>query len=224
MGISIEQLEAITGQNEFKLIPFLSPLNDTLTRFTIDTPAKQAYFLSQICHESGCFRYTEEIASGVDYEGRTDLGNTISGDGMRFKGRGLIQITGRANYKKLSDYFGTNFIANPYALKNPQWACLSAGWFWSKKGLNEVCDKNNFLMVTYLINGGFNGLEDRLKYLVKSYNVLKLDGLAEQMRQVTLEVSHNFSVAPDTRFRKLLFKQIPDQNNLNILLKKLQTL
>lgn len=222
--ITLEQLKSITNQKESILSPFVNSLNYTFNEFSINSPQRQAYFLSQICHESGCFLYTEEIASGVAYENRLDLGNTVSGDGIRFKGRGLIQLTGRNNYKKLSDRFGVNFVSNPYMLKSADWASRSAGWFWNLKKLNDYCDKNNFLMTTFLINGGFNGLEDRLKYLVKSYNVLEIPGLAKQMSEVSLEITFNIFSPKDSLFRKLLSKQIPDKDTLNGMMKRLQIL
>ncbi|MBO5387618.1 MAG: hypothetical protein J6A59_05690 [Lachnospiraceae bacterium] len=108
-------------------------------------------------------RYVEEIASGKKYEGRKDLGNTQKGDGMRFKGRGLIQITGRANYTELSNDVGINFVSQPLLLSLPEYAVMSACWFWDKRKLNKYADAGEFKEITRRINGGYNGLEDREK-------------------------------------------------------------
>src|SRR5512145_1516576 len=105
---------------------FFLPLTNAMREFNIDTPRRQAAFLAQIAHESGSLRYVEEIASGEAYEGRQDLGNTEPGDGKLFKGRGLIQITGRNNYKRLSKGLAYDFIEDPEALKKPGAASYSA--------------------------------------------------------------------------------------------------
>jgi putative chitinase len=147
--------------------------------------------LSQVGHESGGLYYTEEIASGSSYEDRTDLGNIHKGDGKKFKGRGLIQITGRFNYTKLSEVFGIDLINNPKMLgglnvkkcstEQLENAALSAGWFWNSRNLNALADKidiqqklsagtlnrANFIKITQKINGGENGLQDRLDRYVK---------------------------------------------------------
>lgn len=163
--ISKEQLHEImpfaTGEN---LEKFTDPLNETMVRFEINTPQRIACFLAQLAHESGSLKYTREIASGAAYEGRKDLGNTQSGDGIKFKGRGLIQLTGRANYQALTDAFGVDFVANPELLEGAVYASMSAGWFWKKKGLNELADKMDFTKITKRVNGGLNGLVDRMKY------------------------------------------------------------
>jgi len=164
---------------------FLAPINETCERFQINTPVRQLCFLAQIGHESGGLFFTEELASGEDYEGRADLGNTQPGDGKRFKGRGLIQITGRANYKSIGDSLGVDFVNNPTLLggKNVKvctgdqlkYAALSAGWYWNSRKLNSFADKivisepidedenlQNFKLLTRKINGGLNGLADRV--------------------------------------------------------------
>ena len=133
----------------------------TMAEFEINTPARQAAFLAQIGHESGQLRYVRELASGAAYEGRKDLGNTQPGDGVRFKGRGLIQITGRANYLKCGEALGLDLIADPELLEQPINACRSAGWFWESRGLNALADAGDFLRITKRINGGTNGLADR---------------------------------------------------------------
>jgi putative chitinase len=224
--ITLQQLTAITNQRNDILSPFLVPLNYTIGKFSIDTPARLPYFLAQICHESGCFRYTEELASGDAYDTRIDLGNTpeVDGDGAKYKGRGLIQLTGTTNYKKVSAYFGVDFFANPLLLKTPEWACKSAGWFWSTKGLNDVADKNDFLMTTYYVNGGANGLKSRVTYLIKSYKALGLDGLSVQMDNIFNTIANVIETPQDSRFKRILFTNFPDMDTLNNFKKSLQNL
>lgn len=140
-----------------------APLLDAAMReFDINTPARQASFLSQIGHESGQLRYVRELASGAAYEGRKDLGNTQPGDGIRYKGRGLIQITGRANYTAAMMALDVDCVEHPDVLENPVNACRSAAWFWKANGLNELADAGDQVKVTRRINGGVNGLTDRL--------------------------------------------------------------
>lgn len=141
---------------------FLPHLNAAMAEFHINTPARQASFLAQVGHESGQLRYVKELASGRAYEGRKDLGNTEPGDGVRFKGRGLIQITGRANYARCGAALGYDLISHPEYLESPALACRSAAWFWNANGLNELADAGDQVKVTRRINGGTNGLADRL--------------------------------------------------------------
>lgn len=143
---------------------FLQPLNDAMEKYEINTPLRISAFLAQVAHESGQLKYTLEIASGAAYEGRKDLGNTHAGDGVRFKGRGLIQITGRTNYEKLSKEIGIDFISNPALLEGPVYASLSAAWFWNTKNLNRLADAKNFLLITKRINGGYNGQIERNEF------------------------------------------------------------
>lgn len=146
------------------------PLLDTLMpRYEIITPLRQRHFLAQLLHESGGFRYVRELASGVAYEGRKDLGNTQQGDGLKFKGRGLIQITGRANYARVSRaIFGNDTLLDyPEILEQPHFAVESACWFWKVNNLNALADKNDIEAVTKRINGGLNGIADRKKYFEK---------------------------------------------------------
>ena len=141
---------------------FLEPLNAAMQEFEINTPARRAAFLAQIGHESGQLRYVRELASGQAYEGRKDLGNTQPGDGVRFKGRGLIQITGRANYIECGKALALDLLTKPELLEEPESACRSAAWFWKTRGLNELADTGDQVKITRRINGGTNGLSDRL--------------------------------------------------------------
>ncbi|MXV16027.1 glycoside hydrolase family 19 protein [Pedobacter sp. HMF7056] len=184
--LTAEQVKAATGARLLataqKFLPFII---DTCKQYDIDTPGKRLAFLAQLGHESAGLYYTEELASGKAYEGRADLGNSEAGDGIRFKGRGLIQITGRANYRSLSSAFKVDFTASPPLLggKNAsvcspdqlKYATLSAGWFWDSRKLNDIAGKIDLLkpidadenlvyfkQITRKINGGYNGLSDRI--------------------------------------------------------------
>lgn len=173
MSITTQQLSAImpyAGGTKVSL--FIGPLNATMVEYGINTPARQAAFLAQIGHESGQLRYVKELATGEAYEGRKDLGNTSPGDGVKYKGRGLIQITGRANYQKLALALGVDCVNNPAVLEEPMNSCRSAGWFWSLKGLNALADAGDFLTITKRINGGTNGLADRQALYARAKQVL----------------------------------------------------
>ena len=151
---------------------FIDPLNATLTEFEINTPLRQAAFVAQIGHESGQLLYVREIASGSAYEGRKDLGNTLPGDGVRYKGRGLIQITGKANYTACMLALDLDLLDRPEQLEEPVNACRSAGWFWKTHGLNELADAQDFETITRRINGGANGLVDRLELYGRAKRIL----------------------------------------------------
>ncbi|EOR08300.1 glycoside hydrolase family 19 protein [Acinetobacter tandoii] len=126
-----------------------------------------AHFIAQLAHESGNFKYMQEIASGAAYEGRKDLGNVMAGDGVRFKGRGPIQLTGRANYKKYGQALGIDFESHPELVATPSIGLLVACKFWTSNALNELADKDDVLSITKKINGGTNGLNDRKANLTK---------------------------------------------------------
>lgn len=172
--ITLQQLKTIIPFAGHRAGVFLVPLNEAMIEFGIDTPARQAAFLAQVAHESGSLCYVREIADGKAYEGRADLGNTKPGEGPRFKGRGLIQITGRANYLTCSKaiYGDERLLKQPELLEDVVQACRSAAWFWWSHGLNTIADVGDFRKITRVINGGFNGYEDRLAYLQRATEVL----------------------------------------------------
>lgn len=144
---------------------FADYLTSAMEEFDIGTPARQAAFLAQIGHESGSFHYTAEIWGPTDwqkrYEGRLDIGNIYPGDGERFKGRGLIQITGRDNYTLAAEALCIDCVNKPEILEKPEWACVSAAWWWNAHGCNRLSDNGQFDRITRTINGGMNGNEDR---------------------------------------------------------------
>ncbi|OYO28155.1 chitinase [Janthinobacterium sp. PC23-8] len=151
---------------------YLAPLTAAMQEFGIDTPVRQASFLAQVGHESAQLRYVRELASGAAYEGRGDLGNVVAGDGVRFKGRGLLQVTGRANYAACGVALGLNLLAAPQLLEQPVAACRSAAWFWQSRGLNLLADLGDQEKVTRRINGGRNGLAERLALFQVARKVL----------------------------------------------------
>ena len=172
--ISMDQLRAIMPHAGSRLERFIEPLNASMQEFGIQTPKQCAAFLSQIAHESAEFRYTLEIASGHNYEGRADLGNTEPGDGVRFKGRGLIQLTGRRNYQACGKALGIDLLSKPELLEQPGEACRSAAWFWSSRHLNQLADSDSFAALTRAINGGFIGLDDRIAYWLRARKALSV--------------------------------------------------
>lgn len=156
MILTFEQLKKCSPfSGDATIKKYLDPINQALTKYGINTPLRVAGFLAQIIHESGSFRYTEEIASGDAYDTRVDLGNTPEkdGDGRKYKGRGLIQITGTANYRAVGKALGIDCIANPDLLEEPLYAALSAGWFWDNKKINQFADKDDIFNMSARVNG-----------------------------------------------------------------------
>jgi putative chitinase len=155
---------------------FVPVLNTAMGKYGIVNRLRIAAFIAQVGHESGQLCYVREIwgatAAQARYEGRADLGNTAAGDGSRYRGRGLIQITGRANYKACGDALGLDLINQPTLLEQPQYAAMSAAWFWSTHGLNTLADQGAFVKITRHINGGLNGQDDRQALYDKVLKVL----------------------------------------------------
>lgn len=165
-----DQLKRICPDIKSKAEVFVSYLNKFMPEYGIATKDQVCMFLAQLAHESGQFRYTREIASGKAYEGRKDLGNIYPGDGVRFKGRGLIQITGRHNYSRLSKDLGIDFVSTPDLLSTPEYAVQSACWYWEDRNLNRYA--NDIRKCTKAINGGYNGLEERKLFWEKAKKVI----------------------------------------------------
>jgi putative chitinase len=182
--LTTEQLQAIMPQmpaaRRAALFPFLTA---AVSEFGIDPPARTAAFLAQLAHESAQFKFMEEIWGPTAAQRRyeppsklaSDLGNTETGDGRRFKGRGPIQITGRANYRRFGNLLGLDLVAAPDQAALPEVAFRIAGLYWSKKGLNELADRvtaEAFRDITKRINGGFNGLAERERFYETAKTVL----------------------------------------------------
>ena len=140
----------------------------TLDSYAINTRLRIAHFMAQVTHECAGFRTTEEFASGAAYEGRRDLGNTQPGDGRRFKGRGLMQLTGRANYRDFGKRLGLDLEKNPEQAAEPATSLVIACEYWKQRKINAPADSDDLIRCTRLVNGGLNGLEDRRHYLGKA--------------------------------------------------------
>jgi putative chitinase len=148
-------------------VNLIQDMNDLLPPAGICTRDRICHFLAQIAHETAGFKYDEELASGKEYENRTDLGNTQLGDGVRFKGRGLIQLTGRFNYRKYGELLNLPLEQNPELAKQPRVSLKIALLFWNMQDLNYYADRGDFEEITRRINGGLNGLADRWAWLNK---------------------------------------------------------
>lgn len=138
----------------------------------MESPLRLAHFMAQLAHESGGFRYMEEIASGAAYEGRRDLGNIFPGDGKRYKGRGPIQLTGRNNYRDFGRALGIDFESHPEIVALPSIGLMVACRFWTDRKLNSLADADDIQGITRRINGGLNGLADRKGYVAKAKELL----------------------------------------------------
>ena len=180
---------------------WLAPLEETFVKYDISTPVRQACFIGQCAHESGNFKTLQENLNysaeglmktwpsrfpnleyavnyarnpakiaGKVYNGR--LGNTSEEEASKFLGRGLIQLTGKENYANCGTALGIDFVGNPTLLIEPKYAALSAGWFWRKRGLNDLADSGDFETMTKRINGGLIGLEDRKAKIAKTLTIL----------------------------------------------------
>lgn len=183
------------GYSLDKIVEYLNRYSE---EFGITTPARWAQYLAQIAHESGELRYTEEnlnystegllrvfpkyfnktnaasyartpqkIASRV-YANRMGNGSEATGDGWKYRGRGLLQITGEFNYAEYTEYCGFDVVKDPDLLAKPVGATRSSMWCWRLKGLNLLADKGDFTLITKRINGGYNGIDERRKYLLRA--------------------------------------------------------
>lgn len=175
-ALSSAQLLAICPRAATRIAIFIQPINDAMERFAINSPRRQAAFLAQCAHESGELRYLRELASGDAYEPPSqkaiDLGNTQPGDGHRFRGGALIEITGRYNYLACGTALGFDLIGHPELIEVPQNACMASAWWWQAHGLNELADVNAFGTITKRINGGFTHIDERLGYWLVALKTL----------------------------------------------------
>ncbi|EUB71974.1 glycoside hydrolase family 19 [Pseudomonas sp. GM41(2012)] len=182
MTVTQQQLQIVMPNARSQAGVFISALNTAMSHRNINTPKRIAAFLAQVGHESGQLQYVLELG-GAQYLSKYDtgalavrLGNTPEpdGDGQKYRGRGLIQITGRDNYRQCSlGLFGDDrLLFLPELLEKPQWAAESAAWFWEQNGFNELADRDQFNSITRRINGGLNGLQDRLQLWARARAVL----------------------------------------------------
>ncbi|QDH49245.1 endolysin [Pantoea phage Phynn] len=182
MKLTLEQLNKIfptgaSGRNA----KFIDPLNALFAEREINTVNRVAGFLSQIGVESEELLYTRELGNSAYFnkydirfapQKAKDLGNTQPGDGAKFKGRGLIQVTGRANYTACGKALGIDLLNTPELLEQPKWAVESAGWYWGLRNINALCDANDITRITKAVNGGTNHLDRRTAYYNKAKSVL----------------------------------------------------
>lgn len=185
------------ARRQAEIIEGISPiLASTLDEYGINTRLRIAHFLGQCCHEAAGFRTTEEFGSGRYLEGRRDLGNIKKGDGPRYKGRGLIQLTGRANYRDVGKALGVDLEDNPLLAEEPQLSLKIACEYWKRRKINPDCDRDDIIAVTKKINGGLNGLEDRRRYTAKAKAALaRIEGfILSGMTPDTRPVLHRGSV------------------------------
>lgn len=173
--ITPQLLREIAGTSVSKsIVEHLSEfLPEVMDDYDINTRLRIAHFLAQIAHESAHFRTLEEYASGAAYEGRKDLGNVYRGDGRRYKGRGVIQLTGRHNYRKYGKLIGVDLENNPERAAEPEISLRTAAEFWKQNNLNDHADNDDVRSITRRINGGFNGLTDRMNKLARAKRALK---------------------------------------------------
>ncbi len=163
--MNIADMATCLGASASRTAPFFDAATYAMGEYGIDTLARQAAFLAQCGYETGSLQWMTELG-GPDYfakyDGRADLGNTQPGDGYKYRGRGWIQLTGRANYTKAAGALCLDYVDNPDMIASPTYAPLVAAWFWNTYGLNALADAGNFTQITRVINGGMNGLEDRM--------------------------------------------------------------
>ena len=189
--ITPAHLAAIAGRTTALMPELAHWMNKLCPSYEIDTAREYGHFLAQACHETDHFKTLREYASGSAYEGRADLGNTQPGDGIRFRGRGIFQTTGRANYLQLGIRKGRRdlFINTPELLEQPEYAVWSACEFWKTRGLTDVANhadtdvlkkkyRGNIIdvspveYISLTINGGYRGMEERKKFYALAQQVL----------------------------------------------------
>lgn len=174
--ITKEMLRKLAPTAKEEIIAHLAEnLDDQLAKYNINNYLRVCHFLAQAAHESASFRTLEEYASGAAYEGRKDLGNTQPGDGKRYKGRGIFQLTGRANYRTYGQKLGYDLEKNPELAKDPLISIKTACEYWNSRDLSMYADNDDVMTITKRINGGFNGIDDRKQYLAKAKAIIPKD-------------------------------------------------
>ena len=159
-----------------RISEFVASFNKWCSTFGISSPWRASHYIAQVAHETGELRYMEELSSGAQYEGRKDLGNIHPGDGVRYKGRGYLQTTGRSNYQR----YASSKYCNGDLMSHPEWLSRSPGnqkssmFFWMVNGLNELSDFDDVKSVTKRVNGGYNGLESRMYYTRRAKSVFNI--------------------------------------------------
>ncbi|MGF7159691.1 putative chitinase [Rhodoligotrophos appendicifer] len=180
---TFEQLKCIAPQGDEAILQAVaSKLPELGPRYGLDTMRQVIHFIAQAAHETDGFRVTREYASGEAYERRGDLGNTESGDGVRFKGRGIFMLTGRDNYGKMGEMIGRDLVSDPDQAADPAISVEIALCYWRSRSLNLLAEANDFIGVTRRINGGVNGFADRKLYFGRACEALgETDSLMPQI-------------------------------------------
>lgn len=182
MQINLQQLQHVYKEApRARLERWLPILNQVMEKYEINTPSRVRMFLAQIGHESGLLRFVREIwgptPQQLRYDPPTDLarrlGNTEPGDGRKYMGRGLIQVTGKFNYTRVGQKMGLPLVDRPELLEEPLNAAESAGIFWRDENLNALCDAGLFKELTRRINGGLNGYAHRYQLFQRAFEVIK---------------------------------------------------
>ena len=186
--------------------------NQYASQYAITTPLRVCHFFAQAAHESAGFRTLEEYASGAAYEGRKDLGNVRPGDGKRHKGRGIFQLTGRANYTKFGKILGLDLVGNPELAEQPEVSVRTALEYWKSRNINLNADKDDVVGATKKINGGTNGLADRKNYLRKCKEIY--DIVQIQSRLIEL----GYDIVADGRIGRRTTEAVEDFQRKNELL------
>jgi putative chitinase len=192
MTIQVEDLRAIAPSARGGLVgPLAEALTKYLPRYEIDTPLRQAHFLAQAAHETAGLTTLEELGGPSyfkRYDGRKDLGNVQAGDGYRFRGRGIFQITGRINYEAYGKRLRKDLVNDPEEAADPETSVRIACEYWKAKGLNGWADRDDVEHITRRINGGTNGLSSRKAYLAKAKRVLGANQHPAALAALTEEV------------------------------------
>ena len=178
---TLQLLNICPGGTKENIERFIPHLNILMPKYEINTIHRVRHFIAQLAHESNQFNSVTEKYNGnpkeyfKKYDLRADLGNKFEGDGMKFKGRGLIQVTGRFNYTAASiDIFkDETLIIKPETLEQPYYAVEISCWFWKVKHLNSLADTDNIKAITAKINGGLNGLSNRIKFYNEAIKYIK---------------------------------------------------
>lgn len=175
-NITPELLRTVAGAPVSKTVVdgLVKYLPQYLEQYGLNTELELAHFLAQAAHESAYFRTLQEYASGAAYEGRRDLGNIYPGDGRRYKGRGIFQLTGRANYTKMSKVLGLDLVNNPSLAADPETSVRTALEYWKSRNLSKWAKEDDIEKITKLINGGYNGLKERRIHLQKAKRAMSL--------------------------------------------------
>lgn len=175
-NITPELLRTVAGAPVSKSVTdgLVQYLPEYLEKYDLNTQLELAHFLAQAAHESAYFRTLSEYASGAAYEGRRDLGNVYPGDGRRYKGRGIFQLTGRANYAAMGKKLGVDLVNNPGLAATPEISVQTALEYWKSRNLSKWAKEDNIEQITKLINGGYNGLKERRIHLQKAKRAIAL--------------------------------------------------